>query len=184
MDKGAKHYERFLCGDKNAIADIITEYRTGLELYLYSVFGDIAVAEEITQETFVKLFTKKPKFRGKSTFKTWLYAIGKNSAVNYMKKSSRNISLDEALTQTAQSDVAALEELYFADERKKAVHRALGKLKKEYKEVLWLTYFEGMSNKESAAVMNKSVHNIHTLLTRARQALKKQLEEDGFDYEI
>ena len=81
-------------------------------------------------------------------------------------------------------DVETLEEIYLADERKRAVHRALGKLKKEYREVLWLTYFEGMSSKESAAVMKKSVHNIHTLLTRARQALKKQLEEEGFDYEI
>ncbi len=184
MDKGALYYERFLSGDKNAIADIIKEYRAGLELYLYSVVGDICVAEEITQETFVKLFTKKPRFRRSASFKTWLYTIGKNSALNYIKKHSRSVSFDRESMACLQSDVEALEEIYISDERKKAVHKALGKLKKEYKEVLWLTYFEGMSSKESAAVMNKSVHNIHTLLTRARQALKKQLEEDGFDYEI
>lgn len=184
MDKGAQHYERFLRGDKNAIADIIEEYRVGLELYLYSVTGDISLAEEITQETFVKLFTKRPRFRARAGFKTWLYTIGKNSALNYIRRHSRSVSLDREDMPEIEDDVAALEEIYLADERKKAVHRALGKLKKEYKEILWLTYFEGMSNKESAAVMNKKVHNIHTLLTRARQALKKQLEEDGFDYEI
>lgn len=184
MDKGAQAYERFLLGDKNAIAEIIEEYRAGLELYLYSVTGDINLAEEITQETFVKLFTKRPRFRKNASFKTWLYTIGKNSALNYLKRSSRSISLDREDMPEMESDVETLEEICLADERKKAVHRALGKLKKEYREVLWLTYFEGMSNKESAAVMNKKVHNIHTLLTRARQALKKQLEEDGFDYEI
>ncbi len=184
MDKGARHYERFLSGDKNAIADIIGDYRTGLELYLYSVTGDICVAEEITQETFVKLFTKKPRFKGKSSFKTWLYTIGKNTALNYLKRYNRNVSLDRTDIAEAENDVVSLEEIYIADERKKAVHKALGKLKKEYKEVLWLTYFEEMSNKESAEVMDKSVHNIHTMLTRARQALKKQLEEEGFDYEI
>ncbi len=184
MDKGAHHYERFLSGDKNAIADIIVDYRTGLELYLYSVTGDICVAEEITQETFVRLFTKKPRFKGKSSFKTWLYTIGKNTALNYLKRYNRNVNLDRTDIAEAESDVVSLEEFYIADERKKAVHKALGKLKKEYKEVLWLTYFEEMSNKESAEVMNKSVHNIHTMLTRARQALKKQLEEEGFDYEI
>ncbi len=184
MDKGAQHYERFLAGDKKAVADIIEEYRVGLELYLYSVVGDVGLAEEITQETFVKLFTKKPKFKAKASFKPWLYTIGKNSALNYIKKHSRSVSLDKEKMMYLQKDVDMLEEIYLADERKKAVHKALGKLKKEYKEVLWLTYFEGMSNKESADVMNKSVHNIHTLLTRARQALKKQLEEDGFDYEI
>ncbi len=184
MDKGAQHYERFLHGDKNAIGDIIEEYRAGLELYIYSVVGDICLAEEITQETFVKLFTKKPRFRASASFKTWLYTIGKNSALNYIKKHSRNVSLDCENGASVHEDVETLEEIYIADERKKAVHKALGKLKKEYREVLWLTYFEGMSNKESADVMNKKVHNIHTLLTRARQALKKQLEEDGFDYEI
>lgn len=184
MDKGAQHYERFLHGDKNAIADIIEEYRAGLELYLYSVVGDIGLAEEITQETFVKLFTKKPGFRAKASFKTWLYTIGKNSALNYLKKHRRDLSSDREDMPDFEGDVATLEEICIADERKKAVHKALGKLKKEYREVLWLTYFEDMSSKESAAVMNKSVHNIHTLLTRARQALKKQLEEDGFDYEI
>ncbi len=184
MDKGAQHYERFLHGDKNAIGDIIEEYRAGLELYLYSVTGDICLAEEITQETFVKLFTKKPRFRASASFKTWLYTIGKNSALNYFKRYNRNVSLDREDMPSYESDVETLEEIYLADERKKAVHKALGKLKKEYREVLWLTYFEGMSNKESADVMNKKVHNIHTLLTRARQALKKQLEEDGFDYEI
>ncbi len=183
MDKGAQHYERFLHGDKNAIGDIVEEYRTGLELYLYSVVGDVCLAEEITQETFVKIFTKKPRFRAKASFKTWLYTIGKNSALNYIKKQSRSTNFDEGITDL-QSDVETLEEIYLADGRKKAVHKALAKLKKEYREILWLTYFEEMSNKESAAVMNKSEHNIHTLLTRARQALKKQLEEDGFDYEI
>ncbi len=184
MDKGAQHYERFLHGDKNAIADIIEEYRAGLELYLYSVVGDISLAEEITQETFVKLFTKKPRFRAKASFKTWLYTIGKNSALNHIKKYSRNVSLDCDNGASFQSDVETLEEIYLADERKKVVHKALAKLKNEYREVLWLTYFEEMSNKESAVVMNKSEHNIHTLLTRARQTLKKQLEEDGFEYEI
>ena len=184
MDKGAQYYERFLHGDKNAIADIIEEYRTGLELYIYSVTGDISLAEEITQETFVKLFTKRPRFRASASFKTWLYTIGKNSALNYIKKHSRGVSLDREDIPELQSDVETLEEIYLADERKKAVHRALGKLKKEYREVLWLTYFEGMSNKESADIMKKKVHNIHSLLSRARQALKKQLEEDGFDYEI
>ena len=48
---------------------------------------------------------------------------------------------------------------------------------------MWLIYFEGMTNKEAAAVMKKSVHNIETLVSRARKHLRKQLETEGFDYE-
>ena len=60
------------------------------------------------------------------------------------------------------------------------IHQSLSKLKLEYRQVLWLTYFEGLSNKEAAIVMKKSVHNIETLVYRARNALKSQLEMEGF----
>lgn len=56
------------------------------------------------------------------------------------------------------------------------MHRALKKLKPEYHQVLWLIYFENFSNKEAAKIMGKSVHNIETLVYRARKSLKSQLE--------
>ena len=57
------------------------------------------------------------------------------------------------------------------------------KLKTEYHEVIWLVYFEGMSIKETAAIMKKSVHNIETLVYRARKSLRSELEKEGFVYE-
>lgn len=76
-----------------------------------------------------------------------------------------------------------LERLFIKEERKIMVHRALKKLKPEYHQVLWLVYFESFSNKEAAAVMKKSVHNIETLVYRARKSLRSQLEMEGFEYE-
>ena len=57
------------------------------------------------------------------------------------------------------------------------------KLKSEHRQVLWLTYFEQLSNKETAMVMKKSVHSIENLLSRARKSLKFELEKENFDYE-
>ena len=76
-----------------------------------------------------------------------------------------------------------LERLFIKEERRIMVHRALKKLKPEYHQVLWLIYFESFSNKEAAAVMKKSVHNIETLVYRARKSLRSQLEMEGFEYE-
>ena len=56
-------------------------------------------------------------------------------------------------------------------------------LKDEYRQILWLIYFEGFSNKEASAVMRKSTHSIETLVYRARRSLKSQLEKEGFEYE-
>ena len=62
-------------------------------------------------------------------------------------------------------------------------YRSIKKLKPEYCEVLWLTYFEGFSHKEAAGIMKKSVHNIDTLVWRAKKALKAELFKEGFVYE-
>ena len=59
----------------------------------------------------------------------------------------------------------------------------MNNLKEEYREVLWLTYFEGMSNKETAEILKKKVHAVEATLSRARAALKKELEKEGFIYE-
>lgn len=76
-----------------------------------------------------------------------------------------------------------LERSFIREERRIILHSAMNKLKSDYRQVLWLIYFEGMSNKEAAAVMKKSVHNIEALVSRACKSLKKQLETEGFDYE-
>ena len=57
------------------------------------------------------------------------------------------------------------------------------KLTPEYQQVLWLIYFEELSNKEAAKIMKKSVRSVESLLYRARKSLKSQLEMEGFDYE-
>ena len=138
-------------------------------------------AEELAEDTFVLLGTKKPKDKGSSSFKTWLYTIGRNLAIDHIRKQKRRreIPLDEAVYISDPE----LEQSFINEERKIILHSAMNKLKSDYRQVLWLIYFEGMSNKEAAAVMKKSVHNIETLVSRARKTLKKQLETEGFDYE-
>lgn len=59
----------------------------------------------------------------------------------------------------------------------------MDKLRPNYRQVLWLIYIEGFTNKEAAAVMGKTVHNIESMVSRARKALRSQLEKEGFEYE-
>ena len=184
MDNGASSYRRFRDdGDESGLVEIIRDYKDGLILYLNSVVGNIHTAEELAEDTFVLLGIKKPKDKGKGSFRTWLYTIGRNVAIDYLRRTSNRteISIDECLELV--SEEQDLELSYIREERKITVHRALRKLKSEYRQILWLIYFEGFSNKEAAAVMKKSVHNVETLVYRARRSLKSQLEMEGFVYE-
>ena len=85
MDNGASSYRRFLDGDKNALIDIISDYRESLVLFLSNYVADFGLAEEIAEEVFVKLYVDKPKFGGRSSFKTWLFTIGKNASLDILK---------------------------------------------------------------------------------------------------
>lgn len=182
MDNGASSYRRFLDGDDNGLAEIIKQYNTGLTLFIDSFVGNLSVADELSEEVFVKIGIKKPRFSEKSSFKTWIYSIGQNVAKDYLRKKSRSINL--SLEQCSEQ---AGEELPEADmirkEENEQLYRAMLTLNKNYRQVLWLIYFENFNTKEIAEIMHKSVHSIETLSYRARQALKTKLGKEAVDSE-
>lgn len=184
MDSGSLNYRRFReHGDEDGLAEIIKDYKDGLMLYLNSIVGSTRIAEELAEDTFVLLGTKKPRDKGKGSFKTWLYTIGRNIAIDYLRRNSKRAEVSGEETAELSDDREGLELSYIKKERKITVHRALGRLKPEYRQALWLVYFEELSEKETAAVMKKSVHGTETLIYRAKRALKSVLETEGFTYE-
>ncbi|MCR5110651.1 MAG: RNA polymerase sigma factor [Ruminococcus sp.] len=184
MDNGTENYRRFReNGDPDGLAEIIRDYMNGLILYLNSIVGNIHTAEDIAEDTFVLLGTKKPSDNGKSSFRTWLYTIGRNLAIDYLRKNTKASETSTEEIAEISEDTENLEMSYIREERKIAVHRAMDKLRPNYRQVLWLIYIEGFTNKEAAAVMGKTVHNIESMVSRARKALRSQLEKEGFEYE-
>lgn len=183
MDNGAGSYRRFLDSDDKGIAEIVGEYKDGLTLYLNGYVNNLYIAEDLTEDTFFRLLTKKPKFSGKSTFKTFLYAIGRNVAMDYIRHNGKTLHVPiEDLTNYL-ADEQNLEQSYIKEESKIAVHRALHKLTPDYRTVIWLVYFEGFSNREAAIILKKSDRQIKNLLYRAKQSLKSELNKEGFVYE-
>ena len=184
MDNGASSYRRFRDnGDESGLVEIIRDYKDGLILYLTSIVGNIQTAEELAEETFVLLGTKKPRDKGGSSFKTWLYTIGRNVAIDYLRKYRKRtfVTLEDSAELVSEEE--EIESAYLRKEQQLTVHRAMRKLSPEYQQVLWLIYFEELSNKEAARIMRKSVRSVESLLYRARKSLKSQLEKEGFDYE-
>ncbi len=183
MDNGASSYRRFLDGDDEGIVEIIKEYKDGLSLYLNGYVGNIFVAEELMEEVFFKLVIKKPRFTGKYSFKTWLYTIGRNVAIDYIRHNKKIADTPIEDFENYLFEEERVERYYLREERKIAVHKALRKLKDEYRQILYLIYFEGFSNSEAAIAMKKSKHQTENLVYRARISLKSELDKEGFIYE-
>ena len=184
MDNGASSYRRFRDnGDESGLVEIIRDYKDGLILYLTSIVGNIQTAEELAEDTFVLLGTKKPRDKGGSSFKTWLYTIGRNVAIDYLRKYRKRtfISLDDSAELASEEE--EIERAYIRKEQQITVHRAMRRLSPDYRQVLWLVYFEELSSKEAARIMRRSIRSVESLLYRAKKSLKAQLEREGFDYE-
>ncbi len=176
-------YQDFLAGNQEVLTDIIRDYRDGLVLFINGIVQNVSIAEELAEDVFVKLIIKRPHFASDSSFKTWLYAIGRNMAISYLRRQKHiHIPLENCPELT--DDEKDLERQYIQKEKQMLLHTTMKKLKPEYHQVLWLIYFEGFSQKETARIMGKTVHNVETLAYRARQALKAKLLEEGFEYEI
>ncbi len=182
MGNDAERYRRFLDGDDNGLIEIIDEYHEGMSLYLNSIVNNMCLADDIVQETFVKLAIKKPPFRGTCSFKTWLFTIARNCAIDHLRKDQKisDLSLDEYLVI---SDVTDTEKEYFKEEQKKELYRAMKRLNPEYYQVLYLMYFEDLDTSDIARIMHKAKRQVSDLIFRARKSLRSELERKGFIYE-
>ncbi len=183
MDIGASSYRRYLDGDDTGLTEIIRQYKDGLTLYINTYVKNIFVAEELMEETFFKLAVKKPRFSGKSSFKTWLYTIGRNVTVDYLRKCSKYSPMPIEGFGNDFSEETNVEIEYLKKEQNILLHRTMRKLKEEYFQVLYLVYFEDFSNEETAKIMKKSKRQIENLIYRAKNTLKTELEKEDFEYE-
>lgn len=183
MDCGANSYNRFMKGDESGLSEIVEQYSDGLLLFINSFVNDYYAAEDLMEDTFAELLVRRHNFRRESLFKTYLYKIGRNKALNYLKKQSKIKILCHITDNQTADENSQIEADLIHGERNRLLHRAINKLKVDYRQILYLLYFEDMSYYDAGYVMKKSTKQIKNLAYRAKQALKRQLEkEEGFEY--
>ena len=182
MDNGASSYRRFLEGDDEGIVEIIRDYKDGLILFLNRYVNNIHIAEELAEDTFFKIVTRKPRFTVNGSFKTWLYTIGRNIAINHIRHTKKILDAPVEVID-GRSDEFDLEKSYIREEQKIIIHRALSRINTDYSKVLYLKFFEDLNNEQIAMVLKKSRRQIENMLYQAKQSLKSELDKEGFHYE-
>ena len=180
---GESSYRRFLDGDSDAIGELVCKYNKSLVFFLTGILGSVTMAEDAAADAFLKLLVKKPRLRDDASFHTYLFRIGRNCALDMLRKTKRR--KEAALEEGAcHADSVCLETELLKAERDRCLHSALAAIKGDYRDVLHLLYFEEMDYKGAAEAMGKSLKQITNLAYRAKLALRAVLEEKGFDYEI
>ena len=178
---GEELLRRFHGGDMTAFEDLVALYDNGLYLYINGIVRDRYEAKHLTIETFSELALSGGGFKGKSSLKTYLYAIGKNLAARHMKRRERenHVSSEEIFNMLAAGG-ETVDGFLEREESRRSLHEAMQDLKVEHRAVLSLLYFEDMSYIEAGKAMNRSEAQIKSLAHRAKAALKRKLESGGF----
>ena len=135
------------------------------------------------EDAFCDAVMSLKRFRGEADFKTYLFAVGKNKAVDYVRKCSKYGFVPLEDVENELCELSLLEDRVIKDEQSRELLSAMDGIKDEYRSVLYLFYFEELSYAEIARVLKKTSRQIKNLAYRARLALKGELERRGFEYE-
>jgi RNA polymerase sigma-70 factor (ECF subfamily) len=168
-------------GDREAFRLLFETHKDKVySIALYFFGGDEALAGDITQQVFLKLFTRISQFRHQSEFTTWLYRLTTNTCIDEQRKRRRFSPLPETLaatggTHNSGASVPAAEARFMRLEVADSVRDAISTLKPKLRIAILLKYFEELSYEEIAAVLNCSKGTVASRLNRGHRILAQRL---------
>ena len=177
--------ERLIAGQDTALNDLMERHATPVFHFLCRMVGNEDDANDLAQETFVRVFKSHDSFRTNEKFSNWLFTIAANLARNHFRWRSRhpNISLEaenaeteQTLGSTLPSDAPAPNEQALVAERAAAVRAAVGKLPEDMREAIVLCEWEERSVAEAATILETTPKAVESRLYRARQLLRERLK--------
>ena len=177
-------YRRFLkYRNADDLRMLFEKHRESLILFLIGYVGNVDDAEELMMDAFAVAASGTASFSGKSSFKTWLFGIARNQAGTYLRKQKFIFSVpDETGSENILKTEDTPELTVLQEEEKRQLYQAIETLPEDYRQVLYLLYFEQMSREEACMVMKKTKKQLYNLAERGRKALRDALERMGFDY--
>jgi RNA polymerase sigma-70 factor (ECF subfamily) len=169
--------EAFQAGDEFAFVSLYNRYKGSVYTYCLKMLLDQAQAQDMMQETFLRVYENRDRLLSSSSFKAWVFTIARNQCLNQFRRTNRLVQLDESLPTPAPEGmalrpVAQLEK----SEQVALVNHFLGQLKPDYREVLILREYQNLSYEEIAAVTRSTLSAVKSRLFKARRKLAAFLE--------
>jgi RNA polymerase sigma-70 factor (ECF subfamily) len=166
-------------GDRNAFGELVCIHAQGVTNVIYRMCGDIQIAEEAAQETFIQAWLHLSSYRSQTSLRNWLYRIAVNAATDILRKEKRILPHaieDLSLTDSRPGPEALLSQ----SERTVLVQQAILSLPDASRAVLILREYEEMSYQEIADTLDIPAGTVMSRLNYARKILKEKLEQTLF----
>ncbi len=184
-----QHYINLvLSGNTNSFAILVDRYKDMVFTLAVKMLNNKEEAEEIAQDTFIKVFNSLSKFKGESKFSTWVYKVTYNTCLDTLKKKKKinNVAYIEDFSEHQTKVLEGILDSIDEKERNQAIQECLEELASEEAFLLTLYYFDDQSVEEISKVINITTDNVKVKLFRTRKKLatilKKKLEPEMLDY--
>ena len=171
----------YIAGNEKAFDELVSRYLHSVYNLSYALVRTEAEAEDVVQETFVKIWKNMEKFKPGNNFKSWLLTITRNTAYDYLRKrkhipfSSFEDDTGNRLTESLAGNEPTAEELIMTEEEKSLVTRVLKKISPAYREVLTLYYGEELTFDEIGKILKKPLNTVKSQHRRALIELRKHI---------
>lgn len=183
MSNSKDNISKFKEGDETVFYNLVEELKQQVFNTCFGFVRNTQEAEDLTQDTFIKAFQKRDKFKGDSSLKTWIYRIAVNTSLEYLRSKNRDkrkwfnnaLSLDDI--QEKINCIDAPDKTLEEKELEATLNIALGKLPDNQKAVFVMSKIDGYSNKEISEILEISISSIESLSFRAKKNLQKILEK-------
>ena len=159
-------------GSQRAFAEVYQEFSEGVFAYCLKILADRQVAQDVVQETFLKVQQHAHTIEKSQSFRSWIFRIARNEALMQLRKKRANGSVENGSVWDEETPYQQA----VATERAEAVNRTLDSLKREYREVLVLSVYEGMSYAEIANVTGATESSVKSRIFKARKAMIERLK--------
>ena len=175
-----QHYiNRVMKGDTNAFAVLVERYKDMVFTLSLKMLKDREEAEEVSQDTFLKIYKSLSKFNGESKFSTWIYKVAFNTCLDRLKKNKRSqpVAAMDAFTEQEAISLTNVLDSIEERERKQMIQDCLDGLPGEDSFLLTLYYFEEHSLEEIAKIIGINPNNVKIRLYRSRKKLAVLLKD-------
>lgn len=171
-------YRRYVGGDDEGLNGLMERYGDSLTFYINGYLHDLHESEDLMVEAFSYLIAKKPNIRD-GGFRSYLYKTARHLALRHKARNHlRQTFCFDDLEADAESQAFA-EEVIQTEERNRVLNLCMEQLQPDYREALYLVYFENMSHAEAGVIMGKSQKQVSNLVCRGKEALRKKVEKEG-----
>ena len=185
MINEAELIEKLKQGDETAFKTIVEQWQDMVYNTILGIVQNETEAEDLAQDVFIKVFEKIGTFKGDSKFSTWLYRIATTTALDHLrsKKRKKRFGFLHSLTGSAGDEKEQIPDFHHPGvsldnkERAAVLFKAIEALPENQKSAYMLHKLEGLSYRDVSEVLNTTVSAVESLMSRANQNLRKELEE-------